>query len=473
MGDWVQMGVKKQSLYQFFLKYTVQICVNTVLIVGLLVLLAALSGVSGLILPANYAEVQLKKDREMLMQVSVISREMIPPYCTYGVYEENGKWLYGNFPKDIRKQNWENFETDTKYAPDGKYFFFIERNNGEVCIVKYALKAYFAGNHPVLNRIGPENMLPLIFLVLFLFQVILSSRIFSKRLRHRLLALNRATEKIGNNNLDFEREDSDIKEIAEVLGSLEHLRKSLKTSLEEQWEMEIKREEELSALAHDIKTPVTIIKGNAELLEEEELNEEQREYSGTILKNVEQIEQYLQAMRQVIQNEFPKEKTEIIDGEALLEAFIKKAEEIATAENIKLSAEKCWGDCKVKGNRKELLRAWENLVGNAVSYTDKEKGIYVLAEIKKRAGKTFLVMEVSDYGAGFSKEDLVHGTERFYRGDKSRHGNGHQGLGLFIASNIVKEQGGSLILKNSEKTKGAQAQLWILTEGEKEGQRDE
>ena len=49
------MGVKKQSLHQFFLKYTVQICVNTVFIVGLLVLLAALSGVSGLILPANYA----------------------------------------------------------------------------------------------------------------------------------------------------------------------------------------------------------------------------------------------------------------------------------------------------------------------------------------------------------------------------------------------------------------------------------
>ena len=308
------MGVKKQSLYQFFLKYTVQICVNTVLIVGLLVLLAALSGVSGLILPANYAEVQLKKDREMLRQVSVISEEMIPPYCTYGVYKENGRWLYGNFPEEIREQNWENFETDTKFASDGKYFFFIERENGEVCIVKYALKAYFAGDHPVLNRIGPENMLPLIFLVLFLLQVIVFSRIFSKRLRHRLLVLNQATEKIGNNNLYFEREHSDIKEIEEVLGSLEHLRKSLKMSLEEQWEMEIKREEELSALAHDIKTPVTIIRGNAELLNEEDLNTEQRECSEAILKNVEQIEQYLQAMRQVIHNEFPEEKQKFLRG---------------------------------------------------------------------------------------------------------------------------------------------------------------
>ena len=143
------MGVKKQSLYQFFLKYTVQICVNTVFIVGLLVILAALSGVSGLILPANYAEVTLKKDREMLRQVSVISEEMIPPYCTYVVYEEDGRWLYGNFPEEIREKSWENFTTDTKFSPDGKYFFFIERENGEVCIVKYALKAYFSGNHPV------------------------------------------------------------------------------------------------------------------------------------------------------------------------------------------------------------------------------------------------------------------------------------------------------------------------------------
>lgn len=467
------MEVKKQSLYQFFLKYTVQICVNTVLIVGLLVLLAALSGVSGLILPANYAEVKLKKDSEKLAQISYIEEEMIPPYCTYGVYEENGRWLYGNFPKEIREQNWENFETDTKFASDGKYFFFIERENGEVCIVKYALKAYFSGNHPVLNRIGPENMLPFIFLILFLFQVILSSGIFSKRLKSRLLVLNQATEKIGNNNLDFEREHSDIKEIEEVLGSLEHLRKSLKTSLEEQWEMEIKREEELSALTHDIKTPVTIIKGNAELLNEEELNEEQREYSGAILKNVEQIEQYLQTMRQVIHKEFPEEKEEIIDGQPLSDAFIKKAEEIAAAGNTKVISRKNLSDCKIKGNRKELLRAWENLVGNAVFYTEKEKGIVVSIDMKKKEGKKFLAAEIQDYGAGFSKEDLAHGTERFYRGDKSRHGNEHQGLGLFIASNIAKNQGGRLVLENSEETKGGQVQIWILTEGEKEGQRDE
>ena len=241
------MGVKKQSLYQFFLKYTVQICVNTVLIVGLMVLLAALSGVSGLILPANYAEVALQKDRGKLAEISHISKEMIPSHCTYGVYEADGTWMYGNFPEEIREKSWENFETDTKFSSDGKYFFFIERNNGEVCIVKYALKVYFAGNHPVLNRIGLENILLLIFPVLFLIQVIASSRIFSKRLKRRLLVLNQATEKIGNNNLDFEREHSDIKEIEEVLGSLEHLRKSLKMSLEEQWEMEIKREEELSA----------------------------------------------------------------------------------------------------------------------------------------------------------------------------------------------------------------------------------
>ena len=256
-----------------------------------------------------------------------------------------------------------------------------------------------------------------------------------------------------------------IKEIEEVLGSLEHLRKSLKTSLEEQWEMEIKREEELSALAHDIKTPVTIIRGNAELLNEEDLNPEQRECSEAILKNVEQIEQYLQAMRQVIHNEFKEEKTEILEGEAISDAFIKKAEEMTAAGNTKISVKNHMAACKIKGNRKELLRAWENLVSNAISYTEKEKGIEVSVEIKERDKKSFLVAEVSDYGPGFSKEDLFHGTERFYRGDKSRHGSEHQGLGLFIASNITKNQGGSLILKNSEKTRGGQAQLWIATEG--------
>ena len=134
----------------------------------------------------------------------------------------------------------------------------------------------------------------------------------------------------------------------------------------------------------------------------------------------------------MIHNEFPEEKTEILEGKALSEEFIKKAEEIAAAENIKISIEKCAGKCKIKGNRKELLRAWETLAENAVTYTDKEKGIYVFTEIKERDGNSFLLAGVSDYGGGFSKEDLLHGTERFYRGDKSRHGENIRDLDFLL-----------------------------------------
>lgn len=140
------MGVKKQSLHQFFLKYTVQICVNTVLIVGLMVLLAALSGVSGLILPANYAEVTLKKDSGKLSEISHISEEMIPPHCIYGVYEEDGRWLYGNFPEEIREKSWENFTTDTKFSPDGKYFFFRERERRSLYCKICAEGVFFRGS---------------------------------------------------------------------------------------------------------------------------------------------------------------------------------------------------------------------------------------------------------------------------------------------------------------------------------------
>ncbi len=455
------MGVKKKSLNGFFLRYTLQICVNTLLILACLVLSILVLSSAGIILPANYAEVHLQKYEEDFEKADHITREMLPEHCTYGVYNKEGRWLYGDFSEGTKQEVWACYKADRKYAEGGGYYRFIKRYNGEICIVNYRLRAYFTGDHPILNRLGIESILPIAFVGLFILQIGVSAKVFSKRLRKRIKVLNEATEKISHHNLDFEREHSDIKEIEEVMESIDCLKSALKKSLEEQWETEIQREEELSALTHDIKTPVTIIRGNAELLIEECFTGEQMECTSAILKNVGQIEGYLESMRKVIHNEVQKEELEILKGEKLIEDFVKQAEEIVVAADTKIHINKANVHCLLKGNKRGLLRAWENIIGNAVSYTDKEQGIDLFFDIKEKDEKIFLVGSVRDYGPGFSKEALHHGTERFYMGDRSRHDHAHQGLGLYIASQKIKEQGGQLILKNTEKTGGACVELWV------------
>ena len=153
--------------------------------------------------------------------------------------------------------------------------------------------------------------------------------------------------------------------------------------------------------------------------------------------------------------------------------------------------------------KEEILRAWGNLVDNAIEHTDPEKGICVTIEkhlgreasqeefvgehdpivrqnfmgnqdfTRQRdpAGKSdsgqwqdhreYLKVSVRDYGPGFSQKALLHGKEAFFSGDESRHDRTHQGLGLSIAADFMKRQGGFVEYHNVDKSQGAEASLWI------------
>ncbi|SHK30027.1 His Kinase A (phospho-acceptor) domain-containing protein [Hathewaya proteolytica DSM 3090] len=92
-----------------------------------------------------------------------------------------------------------------------------------------------------------------------------------------------ATAKIQNQDLDFTIQHSGITEIDEMLFSVDQMRAALKESLESQWKMEKNKRDQISAMAHDIKTPLTIIHGNTALLDETEQTSEQQQCTNYIL----------------------------------------------------------------------------------------------------------------------------------------------------------------------------------------------
>lgn len=460
---------KKKTLTGIFAGYILSFVMLTIVWAFFcFILMFAVILTSGLgLLPANYGELVLEKNNEAIKESEKVGEELIPSGSQFGVFDQNGTFLYGSFDKKDQGTAWQNYQKDNQYARGKGYYHFFQRKNGEICIVKYYIEVRYANEK--LNDILPpaEKLTSWLMTGLFTILTVLSglilSRHFAKRMKKELAGLAQVTEKIACNDLDFEVQSSNIREMEDSMRSLEKMKDALKISLQQQWEAEQSRNRQLSALAHDIKTPLTVIRGNAELLTEGKICPEDLFCAKEILKNACDIDRYLDSMRQVLKGQDKKTEQEIIPCDRLLEEFQKEAQNMGAAGRIPVclkngASMECTGE--ISCCRAELLRAWKNIVSNGLEHTRPEKGIQIEAFEKSKDGK-YLVVSVRDYGKGFTKEALLHGAEAFFSGDESRHDRNHQGLGLSIAEKFIEEQGGFLKYQNVDGESGALVSLWI------------
>ena len=129
----------------------------------------------------------------------------------------------------------------------------------------------------------------------------LSTRHFAGRLRRDAALLTAATGAIAARRLDVPLDGgARVRELGESLAAMEQLRQALARSLSEQWAMEQERTQALAALAHDLKTPLSIVSGSAELLEEDALSPAQRERVDAILRSAGRIRDYMEQLLSLI-----------------------------------------------------------------------------------------------------------------------------------------------------------------------------
>lgn len=469
---------KRRTLTGFFIKYICIFCGDVILLILLMVLTFVGLTNTGALLPANYMETWINDNRDRIVNAEVVTEAMLPLESMYGVYDMSEGFLYGNFEKQERTKAWEAYLDNDIYARDGGLYRFLIRKDEEVCIVKYFLKMQASNRFFRKYFPAPEFCIVTVFLILFLLQTVFLSRYFAKILSKRLKVLNDVTEKIRCQDLEIGENHSDIWEIDEVLESLSRMGGALKEALEEQWRLEKHKREQVAALAHDIKTPLTVIKGNAELLSEEEIGSAAGEYNRYIRENAAEIEGYLiQLQKMLLSEEKQAEMTAIPAGE-LAERLVKRAEllaagypggkkQVAVQMKNPLSGEVI---CDIG----QIQRAWDNIVSNALEYSLPDGSLpvpegraayslLVTMEIAEEGGKDYLAARVTDRGRGFTKEELAHAAEQFYQGDKSRHEKRHRGLGLYTAARFAARQGGRLILENAgEEGYGGKVSLLLL-----------
>ncbi len=454
------MGRLKQKsqipLSLFYLKYFSYIFAFVVFwAIGLLVLFNAMMN-DDIVYPANYAQEQAENSFSKIQQAEHVTEDIIPELCDYAVFDLDGKWRSGNLTGTSVQEAWDAVQKGR--AAGAKYNYTVIPRDAEYCVLRYTLSPQYKSSF-LQKLLVPPEILIFVSAILGTFVIITIIAIrFGKALNRRLSTLIFIANKVEQQELDFEISASGIKEVDAILLSLDHMRAALKDALESQWKTEQEKNRQVSALAHDLKTPLTLVRGNAELLLESELSEEQRKYTGYIESSSLQMQNYVQTLIEVTKSwhgyQFRPQK---IECDILIREIKQQLKGLCTVHNLTPTWDCRYTIHEIIADHDLLIRAIVNVLSNAAERTP--TGGKVLLSVSEE--NNFLLFTVIDTGSGFSQEALIHGTEQFYMDDSSRTSKTHFGIGLYAANSIVQKHGGQLSLSNSIETGGAKVTIKI------------
>ena len=283
-----------------------------------------------------------------------------------------------------------------------------------------------------------------VYPICFIFCIVATSILFYKRHMQKPLAiLDHAAGQIADNNLDFKIAYDKEDEMGKLCASFEKMRQALQESNEEMWRQMEERKRLNAAFSHDLRTPLTVLKGQSELLRQyapKMTAEKVSDISEMMHRHIVRLEEYVQTMGELQR----LEDIEIVRQSITLEALCKQLEETGEAvRNGKGFSHEVIGDrdSYLNIDAAIVMRVYENLLANAVRFT-KEK-IKVSAESQDG----YLYLTVSDDGAGFIKKDLENATKPFYKTVRETD-NEHFGMGLNICKVLCEKHGGYIRLSN-------------------------
>jgi putative uncharacterized protein (fragment) len=269
-----------------------------------------------------------------------------------------------------------------------------------------------------------------------------------KRILVPLDKMRIATKKIADGNFDYELDEKDFVEIPFLYNDFEKMRIKLKENEEEKILSENASRELVSNISHDLKTPLTAIRGYVEGILDGVASSPQkvRDYLTTVYNKTNDMTKLIDELlyySRVSGNEFSYnfEKTNVKE---FFDDYVKDLYlELDTIKiNFSYSAN-VDADTVIDIDREQIKRALNNIVANAVKYMDKED-----PEIHFRVKETMdaINIRISDNGRGIDEKDLPHIFERFYRSDASRNTKlGGSGIGLSIVKKVIENHEGSVV----------------------------
>ncbi|EGT2231113.1 TPA: HAMP domain-containing histidine kinase [Clostridioides difficile] len=428
------------------------------------------------IYPPNYYERQVPRIEKYINEKNItllsqsneegLKRTIRGDDMLYQVVDNNGNILYGTNPKKIFKTKEELFNNFiNKTVRKGGYIHTvpIKGDNGKIegaVILFYQVKITFANirGRFVFAVIIMALFSPFLYIVGFTRWL---SKRFVKNINQPLHLLIDASKKIKEKDLDFEIDYYSDNELGKLCSAFSEMKDELKGSLSAQWKMEQERVEMVEALAHDLKSPLSIILGYTDALigNNTDDNEKLHRYLTVIRENTEKSAALVQKMQYT--SDLEKSNIQLnlvpINLPEFLRQKVQDYELQAHQKEVELIL-------KMQGNIQSpiqidvdrLTRIFDNIISNSLQYTPSGGNISITVKDEKNC----ISYEICDSGRGFSSKDLKKALDKFYRGDEARQTKGgHSGLGLYIVKQLVEQLGGSVKIENS-KSGGACVKFW-------------
>ena len=459
------MGIKLKgrSLKIIFLEYLISVGIVLILSFGLVILMFTTMYSLGFILPADYTENQIYERKNAIANTETFDKNLIPDNASYLLISKDGNIITSSMSKDEEDRAIRYYNNERVYNTPSYSYIEILRNDG-YCIIQYSVKPYFTNKFMAKYFPNVNVVYVSILILVSLLNTLVVTIVWAKYLVKQLSPIFAASEKISEQTLDFDLHYSRVKEFNEVLFSLEKMRDALQESLIKEWIQEENKQKQISALIHDLKTPVSIVQGNAELLKKTSVTEDQSIYIDYILRNSNRISEYIKTLLIMNKNSNATEyQPQSLAVKTVSEQLVTVSKELMSINSNNLKTNVVVEDGIMSVDLKLLERALQNVLVNSI---ENNNGIVTL-ELNLKTVDEFLEISVLDNGKGFSDIDLIHAKEQFYRGDYSRHSATNYGIGLFITEQIIKLHGGSVILKNREACRGAEVKFILPIQNDK------
>ncbi|WP_409068527.1 sensor histidine kinase [Clostridium sp. FAM 1755] len=453
------MGINKKqiTLKRVFFRYLLALAFAFCVAIIIGITTASLGMKMNFFNSANYSEDLARQAKPILQSTEKITEDMIPNGCKFVVFDKEFRVTKTDLTGEDLKEATLYAKGIDRKSGDKKSYYFIERKDG-FCVLQYYIKMRYSLEWMNEYLPNPELLLIITLILGCLIGAFIISIVFARNLKNNLVPLIEATEKIKEQDLEFDIGNSTIKEFNDVLSSIYDMKEELKESLKEQWNLENVKKEQISSLAHDIKTPLTIIKGNTELLKESSVSDEQKIYIRFIEKNSNQIEKYIKLLIDMSKGKLDALKNlEKSSTKEFVYDIYNQLIALAGPKKLEVKFEEKDLPENIIINKEAMHRAIINVISNAVEYSPSNSNLYFSVEGKDN----YLEFSVIDSGKGFSSRDLKVAKKQFYMSDSSRTSKIHWGMGLYIADSIVKQHNGTLIIKNSQQIGGAQVIIKI------------
>lgn len=266
---------------------------------------------------------------------------------------------------------------------------------------------------------------------------------YKKQLQKPLEILNSAADNISDNNLDFKIVYDKQDELGKLCLSFEKMRVVLRDNHLEMWRQMEERKRLNAAFAHDLRTPLTVLKGQSEMLVKysPEMSEQKIiEVAEMMKRHIIRLEQYVNTMNSLQRLEDIEIQKKYVDITDVIKQMEVTAASVCKTKKLISKIERK-DIVKLNLDIPIIMQVYENLLANAVRYANEVISVFVYVK------DGFFCINVSDDGKGFTADEFSNAVKPFYKSSEENHKE-HFGMGLNICKILCEKHGGYLKLQN-------------------------